>query len=479
MTQSLDPENWDDFRTQAHTMLDDIIDYQQQIRHRPVWQPAPQSVRAQFDGQMPQNGTPLPTLHNQFMEAILPYAVGNSHPGFMGWVHGGGTPVGMVAEMLAAGLNANLGGRNQIPLEVERQVIRWMQQLFGFPDGASGVLTSGTSSATIIALHTARNAAATTSSTTPSTTGGLTAYASTQTHGCIARALEIIGVGSDALRNIAVNDHHQIDSDALQAQMTNDRATGHTPWLIVGNAGTVNSGAIDDLAALADIAAREQTWFHIDGALGGLAMLSKHIAPRLRGIERADSLAMDFHKWAQVPYDAGMVLMRNETLHHQSFAATDSYLQRENEGLAANTPWPCDYGIDLSRGFRALKVWFTIQAFGSKGLAAVIEHCCQLAQQLAAAIQRQPQLELAAPVSLNIVCFRCHDASDAIQRAVVNHIQHSGLAAPSLTMLDGKATIRAAIVNHRTSETEINHLLSATLDAIAHLKAEKRRAPNT
>ncbi|MDX8414215.1 MAG: aminotransferase class V-fold PLP-dependent enzyme [Mariprofundales bacterium] len=446
-------------------MLDDIIDYQQQIRQRPVWQPAPETVRNHFHEPMPATGSALQGLHNQFLAEILPYAVGNAHPGFMGWVHGGGTPVGMVAEMLAAGLNANLGGRNQIPLEVERQVIRWMRTLFGFPECASGVLTSGTSSATIIALHTARNSADLDGKRH-------VAYASQESHGCIARALNIIGIGSDTLRHIAVNADYQIDIAALQQQIRNDKAAGYTPWLIVGNAGTVNSGAIDDLSALADHAASEGAWFHIDGALGALAMLSQTIAPRLHGIERADSLAMDFHKWAQVPYDAGLVLIRDGCAHHQAFATNDRYLQREEQGLAANTPWPCDYGIDLSRGFRALKVWFTIQAFGSKRLATTIEQCCQLAQQLASMIQQQPELELAAPVSLNIVCFRCYNASNDDHRAIVSHIQHSGLAAPSLTELQGKTTIRAAIVNHRTSETDLNHLLSATLDAINSLELE-------
>ncbi|MDQ6965063.1 MAG: aminotransferase class V-fold PLP-dependent enzyme, partial [Mariprofundales bacterium] len=401
--------------------------------------------------------------------ALPIYGVGNSHPGFMGWVHGGGTPVGMVAEMLAAGMNANLGGRNQVPLEVERQVISWMRELFSFPADASGVLTAGTSSATLIALHTARH------SITPPQQR-VVAYASQECHGCIARALDIIGVGATALRSISVNSKYQIDTAELTARITQDRADGLTPWLIVGSAGTVNSGAIDDLSTLAAVAASEGAWFHVDGALGGFAMLSNKIAPRLRGIERADSLAMDFHKWAQVPYDAGMVLLRDEAAHYQSFAAHDTYLQREEQGMAANTPWPCDYGIDLSRSFRALKVWFTIQAFGKQRLAAVIDQCCQLAQTLAAMIQQQPQLELAADISLNIVCFRYRGASDSDHRTIVSHIQHSGLAAPSLTTLQGRTTIRAAIVNHRTTETELRNLLSATLNAITSIEQERADA---
>jgi len=472
----LDPENWDDFRDQGHRMLDDMVDSLQNIRQRPVWKHAGADVRQRFYTPMPSNGAELDVLHHEFMQYILPYAVGNTHPGFMGWVHGGGTPVGMLAEMLAAGLNANLGGRNQIPLEVERQVIAWMRVLLGFPETADGVLTTGTSAATLIALITARNIAW--NDRNVSDCGlmhnslKLAAYASQEAHGCVGRALSMVGLGDKILRRIPCDDHHQIDLIALQKKIDADRAAGCTPWLIVGNAGTVNTGAIDDLDSLAGIARTSGMWFHVDGAFGALAMLAPTIAPRLHGIERADSLAMDFHKWGQVPYDAGMVLMRDGDAHRQNFTAADAYLRREQEGLAADSPWPCDYGIDLSRGFRALKVWFTFKSFGSDKIGAMISHCCELAQSLAQMVEATAQLELMARVSLNIVCFRyCGDKSlsperyDAMNRAIIRHIQLSGLAAPSLTFINGRAVIRAALVNHRTEQQNIDSLLAATLAA--------------
>jgi len=473
----LDPENWDDFRAQSHRMLDDMVDYLQHIRERPVWQLADEDVRQRFQTPLPASATSLHALHGEFMQHILPYTVGNAHPGFMGWVHGGGTPVGMVAEMLAAGLNANLGGRNQIPVEVERQIISWMRDLFEFPDDASGVLTTGTSAATVIALITARNAALGDSTGLHGMADGhkqrLLAYASSEVHGCVGRALSMIGLGYESLRQIPCNQAYQINLDALQQQIKADRAAGFTPWLIVGSAGTVNTGAIDDLDGLASMASEAGAWFHVDGALGALAMLAADIAPRLRGITRADSLALDFHKWAQVPYDAGMVLIRDGDKHRLSFAAANSYLQREQDGLAANSPWPCDYGIDLSRGFRALKVWFTLKAYGSDKMGAMISHCCELAEFLARRIVMMPEMELMAEVSLNIVCFGyCGDKSlssgqyDAINRAMVRHIQISGLAAPSVTTLHGRVVIRAAIVNHRTGQHDIDNLLAATLDAV-------------
>jgi len=455
-------------------MLDDMVDYLQHIRERPVWQPADNNVRQRFQTPLAASGTDLHTLHHEFMQHILPYAVGNAHPGFMGWVHGGGTPVGMVAEMLAAGLNANLGGRNQIPVEVERQVIGWMRDLFGFPEHASGVLTTGTSAATLIALITARNTVQT-NKNSAGATEQLTYYLSSEAHGCVDRALSMAGIGHESLRLIACNEHYQIDLEALRRQIAIDRAAGCTPWLITGSAGTVNTGAVDDLAALSEIAHEAGAWFHVDGAFGALAMLAADIAPRLRGIECADSLALDFHKWGQVPYDAGMVLVRDGNLHRQSFAAANAYLQREEDGLAADSPWPCDYGIDLSRGFRALKVWFTLQTFGRDKMGEMISHCCTLAESLGQQVVETAQLELMAAVSLNIVCFRyCGDRTlppeqyDVINRAMIRHIQLSGLAAPSLTLLHGRAVIRAAIVNHRTNQQDIDTLLTATLDA-AHV----------
>ncbi|RMH51348.1 MAG: aminotransferase class V-fold PLP-dependent enzyme [Zetaproteobacteria bacterium] len=440
-------------------MLDGILDYQQEIRSRPVWQPAPSGLRTRFmDDEPPPEGEPLERLYRRFMEQILPYAAGNVHPGFMGWVHGGGTPVGMVAEMLAAGLNANCGGRNQIPLLVERQVIRWMRRRFGLPEQAGGILTSGTSAATIIAIHTARCA---------SIPERPVVYASRECHGCIGRALALTGIGREALCRVAVNDRYQIDLDRLRTAITADRRRGRHPWLVVGNAGTVNSGAIDDLQGLAEIARREGLWLHVDAALGGAIAFSRRLAARLRGIERADSLAMDFHKWLQVPYDAGLALLRSESLLTEAFATDDAYLLREEDGLAAGFPWPCDQGFELSRPFRALKIWFTLSAFGPERLGAMIEHCCALADLLAKRIDEEPWLERTAPVALNIVCFRPRGADDRTTRAVVRHIHRSGLAAPSLTLLDGRATIRAAIVNHRTGPDEIDRLIEATRKAVA------------
>jgi aromatic-L-amino-acid/L-tryptophan decarboxylase len=465
--ETLDPPDWHAFRVQAHRMLDDMLDYTEHIRERPVWQPIPRQVRDAFRKPFPQEPADLASIHATFMRDILPYSVGNVHPGFMGWVHGGGTPVGMLAEMLAAGLNANLGGRDQIPIEVERQVLRWVRELFCFPDTASGLFVTGTSMANLIAVLVARTAAAGSGvrrQGIAATGQHLVAYTSASAHSCIAQAMDLAGLGSDALRIIPVNERHEIDIQALEACIAGDRSAGLAPFFIAGTAGTVDTGAVDNLADLAGIARRERVWFHVDGAYGALAMLAPDIAPRLAGIERADSIAFDFNKWGQVPYDAGFVLVRDGALHYQTFASPAAYLRRESRGLAAGSPWPCDFGPDLSRGFRALKTWFTVQAYGSRNLGRMISKTCALAQYLKQRVEKEPALELLAPVALNIVCFRYRsENADQVNRNIVADLQEAGIAAPSTTTVNGCLAIRAAIVNHRTGKRDIDALIRAVL----------------
>jgi glutamate/tyrosine decarboxylase-like PLP-dependent enzyme len=467
-SETLDPQNWDDIRAQGHRMLDDMMDYAANIRERPVWTPIPDAARARFHEKPPHQPCDLGEVYREFTDFIVPYATGNVHPGFMGWVHGGGTAVGMLAEMLAAGLNANLGGRDHIPIEVERQVVEWMGSIFGFPSEASGIFVTGTSMANLMAVLVARTAALGQSVRRRGLGDEgalLTAYTSTAAHGCIAKAMDLAGFGSDALRCIEVDRSHRIDVAALRARIASDRNAGLKPFLVVGSAGTVDIGAIDDLAALSALCREEGLWFHVDGAYGALGILSPLLAPRLAGLENADSIALDFHKWGQVPYDAGFLIVRDGQQHRETFAAPAAYLRRETRGLAAGSSWPCDLGPDLSRGFRALKTWFTLKTFGLEKLGAMITRTCTLAKYLEQRILAEPRLELLAPVELNIVCFR-YRAADAnrVNGDIVVAIQESGIAAPSTTLLDGELAIRAAIVNHRTDTCDIDALISAVLE---------------
>lgn len=466
--ETLDPDDWDILRAQGHRMLDDMFNHIAGVRERPVWRPIPAETRARFREGLPRESADVGDIYREFSEHIAPYTAGNVHPGFMGWVNGGGTVVGMLAEMLAAGLNTNVAGRDQMPIEVERQIVLWVRQMFGFPDTASGIFVTGTSMANLMGILVARSARI-----GPSVRqrglldrgAGLIAYTSVATHGCIAQAMDLAGFGTDALRRIPVDRRHRIDTNALRAQVAVDRAAGLEPFLVIGSAGTVDIGAIDDLAALHGVCRDEKLWLHIDGAFGALGILSPEIAPRLAGIESADSIAFDFHKWGQVTYDAGFLLVRDGEQHRRTFAAPVAYLRRETRGLAAGSPWPCDYGPDMSRGFRALKTWFTLKAYGTERLGAMIGRTCALARCLEAKIAAEPKLELLAPVQLNIVCFRYRaDDADRVNAEIVASLHESGIAAPSTTMLDGRLAIRAAIVNHRTGMRDIEALVSAVLE---------------
>ncbi len=462
----LDPVDWTKFRRSAHRALDLMLDHLATLRDQSVWRPTPAPVRAALRAPLADAGEGIDAVLDQFDRLIRPYATGNLHPRFMGWVHGAGTPAGMMAEMLAAGLNANLGGRDHAPILVERQVIGWMAALFGLPETTGGLLVTGTSIANLIGVLIARTAALGTKVRSAGVgPARLTAYTSAAAHGCIPRAMDMAGLGTDALRLIPADAEGRISLPALTRAIAADRAAGHQPFLLVGTAGTVDIGAIDDLTALAALAWRERLWFHIDGAFGALAAFAPALRPRLAGIEQADSVAFDFHKWGQVPYDAGCILVRDPCLAEAAFAAPAAYLRHETRGLAGGAPWPCDFGPDLSRGFRALKVWVTLKTHGAAALGAAIARNCALAQVLAARVDAEPELERLAPVALNIVCFRYRFTADADVRnaALVADLQESGIAAPSTTVLDGRLAIRAALVNHRTRAEDIAILVDAVL----------------
>ncbi|MGO8738749.1 pyridoxal phosphate-dependent decarboxylase family protein [Rhodoblastus sp.] len=465
----LDPGDWEEFRALAHEALDGMIDHIRTMRERPVWTPAPPEIRARFTSDLPRKGASLGEALAIFDEAIKPYATGNLHPAFMGWVHGAGTPVGMVAEMLAAGLNANCGGRDHIGIEVERQIARWMRQAFGFPETAAGLFVTGTSMANFLAVLVARHALLGDEVRRSGTPLQLRAYASEAAHGCIAQAMEMAGLGSDNLRRAPCGPDGAVRVEFLRAMIAQDRAQGATPFLLVGTAGAVNLGAIDPLDELADLAAREKIWLHVDGAFGALAAFSPRLAPLLKGLERADSIAFDFHKWGQVPYSAGFLLTRDGALQKRTFASSNAYLTRASRGLAAGESWPCDYGPDLSRGFQALKTWFTFKVFGTEALGRAIEEACDLAVYLAQRLTEGGLFEVKAPVTLNIVCFGLRgESAGPRNRILVEELHLSGAAAPSLTILNGEPVVRCALVNHRTRREDIDALIDALEQAASN-----------
>lgn len=463
---SLDPAGWSKVRALGHVMLDDVFNELEGIRQGPVWQPMPDDVRGSWDAMLPRPGLPLAEVYSEYQRLVAPYAVGNRHPRFFGWVHGGGTVVGVLAEMLAAGLNANCGGRDHAPIECERQVIRWAAEMLGLPRDSTGLVVTGTSVANLIAVIIARNAAAGIAVRREGVgTTRLTAYASAAVHLCVGRALDIAGLGSQALRLIPCNASGEMDVAALRVAIAADRARDLAPFLVVATAGSVDTGAIDDLAQIANVCEEQHLWFHVDAAFGAIAMLSPTLRPLLAGMERADSVAFDFHKWAQVPYDAGCIVVRDGAAHQAAFRHDAAYLRREMRGLAAGRPWPVDLGPDLSRGFRALKVWMTIKAYGADRLGDVAERCCALARRLAAAIDAEPLLDRMASVRLNIVCFRYRPGDDEFQATIAADLQEAGDVVLSTTTIEGRTVLRAAVVNHRTDAGDVDAVIRAVLGA--------------
>jgi aromatic-L-amino-acid/L-tryptophan decarboxylase len=465
---SLDPADWETYRKLAHETLDEAIDYIQNVRDRPVWLPVPEDIKRRLQEPFSFEGQSIGKTYQDFRELILPYATGNIHPRFWGWVHGTGLATGLISEMMAAAMNSNCGGREHGAVYVERGVIDWFRQIMGYPETASGLLVSGTSMGNVIGLAIARNAHIGAGARAQGVVGlqkKLITYASSEAHSSLAKSLELLGLGNSSLRKIPVSAKFSMKIDALREAIKQDRLAGLQPFCVVGCAGTVNTGGMDDLEAISEICRAERLWFHVDGAFGAMCSLSDNLKPLVRGIDRSDSVAFDFHKWMYVQYDAGCVLVRDGQLHKQAFATRPEYLQHSDRGLAGGGEWFTDLGPELSRSFRALKIWFALKEHGVRRFAEAIERNCEQAKNLAATISRKPELELMAEPTLNIVCFRFRPNGldeagvDELNRYVVNELQERGIAAPSTTRIYGKLAIRVAIVNHRSRREDFELLL--------------------
>ena len=481
---TLDPAgaaDWDALRASAHKLLDASIDRMQSAKEGRVWTPVPEDMRASLRAPVPTDGVPHDALGAR-LEQFLPYGVGNTHPRFFGWVHGSGAPGSVLPELVGAAMNANCGGRDHAAIHIEKQVLSWARQIMGFPADAGALLVSGTSMATIVALKSARDrylgfeasrvhGLATAQSALPCG-GNLVGYMADGAHSCIKRAFDVLGLGSVALRGIPTTDAFTMDVGALRAAIAADRAAGYQPFVVIGTAGSVNVGAIDDLNAIADVTAEERVWFHVDGAFGAAGMLSDEVRPRLAGIERADSLAFDFHKWLHVNYDCGCVLVRDGDAHLRAFSERPDYLAPATRGLAAGGHWPVDFGPELSRTNRALKVWSHLTEHGTTKLGKAIGANVAHASHLAKLVDAEPALERLAPADLNIVVFRYVGAGgatraaaggidlDALNDALVVELQERGVAAPSTTRIRGALCVRVNITNHRTRFEDLELLVA-------------------
>lgn len=466
---TLDPADWNAFRALAHQMVDDSIEHLRTLSDRAPWQPLPPSTRAALANEpLPRAAQGAESAYVQFAEQVLPYTNGNRHPRFWGWIQGNGTPLGMMADMLAAGMNAHLAGLDQSPKLVELKVIEWLAELMGFPKNSSGVLMSGGTMANLVGLAVARHARAGFDLRAQGLHAGppLRVYASAEVHSWAQKSVELFGMGNESLRKVPANADMRMNVNELRRMIADDRAAGLRPICVIGTAGTVNSGAIDDLNAVADVCVAEKLWFHVDGAFGALAAFVPSLKPLVAGIERADSLAFDLHKWGYLPYEIACVLVKDRATHEGAFSVTPSYLTDEGRGVIAGGLPFADRGIELTRSFKALKVWLSFKAHGVDAIAAIIEQNVAQARAFGEAVARLPDAVVSAPVSLNIVCFRftpsamTPEQQDAYNKEILLRVQETGLAIISGSKIAGRYVMRVACSNHRSTWDDFEALLA-------------------
>lgn len=470
----------EEFRSAAHALVDGVADYLAALPSRPVWQPLPEELRRQLlELPLPEQGVSLHDLGETTLRDVLPHAMGNGHPAFFGWVNPPPAPAGVAASLAAAAMNPSVVAGDHADVHLEHAVVRWLAELVRYPHApGGGLLTSGASAATIVCLAGARGRALANAGhdgRRAGLAGGppLVAYVPWEAHSCVPRALALLGLGSEGIRAVSLLDG-RLDEDALRAEISSDREGGRLPAVIVGSAGTVNTGAVDPLDALADVAAAEDVWFHVDGAYGAFGILDPTITEHYRGMERADSLVLDPHKWLGVPVDAGCALVRRPDDLRDAFSLIPPYL-RQNAGGEVGTF--AEYGLEQTRPFRALKTWATIASHGREGIVAQVTRANALARELASLIEREPELELAAAPQTSIVAFRARpqgcrpENMEELNRMLPQAVQAQGRAFVTGTVFEGRETLRACILHPETRSEHLTLLVAEVLTAARSLAA--------
>ncbi len=468
--ETLDPEDWEQSKALMHQMVEDAFDYVKNIRERKIWQEMPDDVLKTFDTELPQQPNDAEKVYQELQQNVLPYPMGNVHPRFWAWYMGNGTISGVMGDFWASIINPNLGGGNHAGHKVEEQVVNWIKEIVEFPKTSSGLLVSGGSMANYAALSVARNVKAGYDIRAEGLKeNNLVFYASTEIHSCNTKAVELLGLGTKGLKKIAINNDYTINIEALKNQIEEDKANGLQPICVIGTSGTVNTGAVDNLNAIADICEQENLWFHVDGAIGAIAMLSDSLKPQLKGIERADSVALDLHKWLHMPFEAGCVVIKDNDEHKKTFSLIPEYLAKNTRGLASGENWFSEYGLQLSRRFRALKIWMSLKEHGSKRFGRMISRNVNQAFYLGDLVNEYQDLELLAPIGMDIVCFRYNprgkslEELNAINKEIKLQLEEQAIALPGYTTLNGAYCIRCAISSHRVTNADFDVLVENVL----------------
>jgi glutamate/tyrosine decarboxylase-like PLP-dependent enzyme len=473
----------DEVRRLGRLAADAVAEHREKLESRPVFGKVGRDASL-FEEPLPRDPQPFDEVLAFVREHVLPFPFGNSHPRFFGFINATADPVGITADYLAAAMNPNCWGGDHAAVHVENEVMRWIAEIVGYPADAEGILVSGGSMANFTALAAARRAMTPGNVREEGLAGEgrprLVVYASDQVHHCVDKAVDLLGIGTRNLRKIPTDERFRVRTDLLERTIAEDRKSGLLPVVVVGNAGTVNTGAIDPLDEIADICRRESLWFHADGAYGAMARLSPALAPLFSGMERADSIAADPHKWLYVPYEAGAALVREPGRLAAAFRKFPEYLATDPESPFPGPVWFAERGVELSRGFKALKVWMGMKTHGSRAYARSIENDVALARFLAEKVDRRPEFERLAEQVLSIVNFRYRPTDrslpdeeiDRLNRRIVNRLVGDGSFLLAPTILKGRTAMRVCIVNFRTTEDDLTLLLDEAARVGRELLAE-------
>ena len=460
----MNPWTSDEIRRVGTLVVDLIAEHLSGLDHEPAFAPVPRDAAERaLAAPAPAAGASPDEILREFSETIEPFPFGNGHPRFWGWVNSPPAMMGVFADALAAAMNPSCAGGNHAAIYVERQVTSWLRDMLGFPADAMGLLVSGGSMATLTALAVARHV----KSGVDVRADGLASapqpfafYMTEHGHSCARKAIELLGFGSRTIRTVAVDEEFRLDVDDLNRAIVDDVAAGVRPIAVVATLGTTNTGAIDDLDAIADVCDRHEVWFHVDAAYGGPAVLLDDYATARGGLARADSAALDPHKWMFVPVEAGFVVVRDADAMRSAFSLVPPYIRAAGSPTGVyGLPWFSEYGFQQTRGFRALKVWMTMKHEGMEGIRQSVAENIALARYLADCVRRADDFELVA-TGLSVVCFR-YGANDAVNKQILERLQLSGEAFLTSTELNGRFVLRACIVNYRSTRDDLDRMLGA------------------
>jgi aromatic-L-amino-acid decarboxylase len=482
----------DEFKAIGHSLVDQIASLLESVRHGPVTRDeTPPAVRAALglNGGLPQKGTDAATLLTAAAAQLFEHSLFNGHPRFFGYITSSPAPIGMLADLLAAAVNPNVGGWTLSPAatEIEAQTIRWLAELIGFPAGCGGLLVSGGNMANFVCLLAARAARAgwdVRRDGLASSRRQLVAYASAETHTWIQKATDLAGLGTASIRWIPTDKDLRMDVAELERRIDTDVADGHVPLLVVGTAGSVSTGAVDPLPQIARVCRDRTIWFHVDGAYGAVAAAVPDAPADLRALSLADSVAVDPHKWLYAPLEAGCALVRDAAALRDAFSYHPPYYHLDEQGTSY-----VDYGPQNSRGFRALKVWLALRHVGAEGYRQMIGDDMALSRAMAAAVARDPELELCTQ-ALSITTFRfvpadlrrsigdpeTDDYLNRLNQALLDALQRGGETFVSNAVIAGRYVLRACIVNFHTSQDDVEAIPGIVVRAGRGLDVRMREA---